>query len=96
MTQPVDPDQQRVERVLEQTLASLHTPEEAREVIERIERLGADLTEEDLAQFAAVPTAAAEPPTRAAAATIEQAAAKPQPDAALADALAVAAAESVV
>src|SRR5215212_1569723 len=57
---PVDPEQQRVERVLEQGLERVQTPEAARAVINRVERLSRGKTEEQSGQVAVLPAAASE------------------------------------
>src|SRR4029079_1148861 len=49
----VDENQQRVEQVLERSLEQVQTAEAARAVIERVERLSAGKTEEQLGQAAA-------------------------------------------
>jgi undecaprenyl-diphosphatase len=97
VSQPVDGNQQRVERVLEEGLERVQTPEVARAVIARVERLSHGKTEEQLGQVAAEQTTQAAPDeqTRAAATTIEHAAEKPKPESALAAALATTAAQSV-
>lgn len=91
--------EQRVERVLEEGLERVETPEAARAVIARIERLSAGHTEAERGDAAARKTAAApdaETAAVAAAECIESAARKPEaPERAVADTLTEAAAQSV-
>jgi undecaprenyl-diphosphatase len=87
--QPVEVDQApRIERVIEESLQRVDTPEAARKVVERVEHLAGSRTEEQLAQAAAGTSA---PP----AAVVEQAGASAAPDKAVASVLASAAAEAV-
>jgi undecaprenyl-diphosphatase len=95
--QPVDESQQRVERVLEHELEQIQTLEAAKAVVERVERLGGTKTEVDVAEVGAKVNAEAPPrdQTEAAAETIEHAAERKRPEAALAATLATTAAQSV-
>jgi membrane-associated phospholipid phosphatase len=90
--EPVDESQQRVERVLEQGLERVQTPEAAHAVVTRIERLAAHKTEAGLGEAVA---ATHEGSTAAAADAIEHAAERAKPESALAAALATTAAETV-
>jgi hypothetical protein len=93
---PVDAEQQRVERVLEQGLERVQTPEAARAVISRVERLSRGKTEEQSGQIAVHPAAPSETDKeRAAATTIEHAAERRTPESAVAAALTTTAAETV-
>jgi len=92
----VDAEQQRVERVLEQGLERVQTPEAARAVISRVERLSRGKTEEQSGQVAVHPGAPSETDKeRAAATTIEHAAERRSPESAVAAALTTTAAETV-
>jgi undecaprenyl-diphosphatase len=93
----VDESQQRVERVLEHELEQIKTPEAARAVVERVERLRGSKTESDLAVVGEKTNAEAAPvdQTESAAETIERAAERKRPEAALAATLATTAAQSV-
>jgi undecaprenyl-diphosphatase len=86
-SQPVDPDP-RIERVLEASLQRVDTPEAARKVVARVERLAGSQTEAQLGQAAA---SAPAPPEAA----VEQAAAGAAPETAVASVLTTAAAEAV-
>jgi undecaprenyl-diphosphatase len=77
-----------VERVLEQGLQRVETPEAARKVVARVERLTAGQTEQERAEAAAADGASA-------GVAVEQAAAHGAPDQGLASALTTAAARSV-
>lgn len=94
----MDKDQQRVERVLEQGLEHVQTPEDAKAVVERLERLAGKRTEVDAAAAGAQTTEQTSPAqqTEKAAEVITQAAERPRkPEAALAATLATTAAQSV-
>jgi len=95
--EPVDENQQRVERVLEHELELIQTPEAAKAVLSRVERLGGTRTEAEIGAAGAQANAAAPPvdQTEAAAETIEHAAERRRPEAALAATLATTAAQSV-
>ena len=67
----------RVERVLEEGLERVQTPEAARAVVARIEKMSAGHTEAELAEAAAKQTATAPDPRSAAADMIERAAEQP-------------------
>jgi undecaprenyl-diphosphatase len=86
-----DEAEQRVQRVLEQGLERVQTPQAAKAVVARVERLCCDLTEQDRAAAAATEHHAA----AQAAATIERAAQQPSTPAAVADVLAKTAVETV-
>src|SRR5688572_12432181 len=73
MAEPLQPSQRRVERVLEHGLEQIQTPEQAREVVDRIEHQCAGETEDERGQAAAEQTAARPNPTDAAASVIEHA-----------------------
>jgi undecaprenyl-diphosphatase len=97
VTEVVDENQQRVEQVLEKSLEQVQTPEAAQAVIERVERLSAGKTEQELGQAAAgEPAQSPEEQTHAAAEKIEHAADKhgATPESALAATLATTAAQS--
>jgi undecaprenyl-diphosphatase len=97
VTEVVDKDQQRVEQVLEKSLEQLETPEAASAVIERVERLSAGKTEQQLGQAAAdAGPRSPDEQTHAAAEKIEHAADKhgATPESSLAATLATTAAES--
>jgi undecaprenyl-diphosphatase len=86
----------RVERVLEEGLERVETPEAARAVVARIEKMSAGHTEAEVAQAAANQTATAPDPASAAADTIERAADQPAAtERAVADVLTTTAAQSV-
>jgi undecaprenyl-diphosphatase len=85
----------RVERVLEEGLERVETPEAARAVVARLEKMSAGHTEAELGEAAADHTVAAADPTDAAAKTIERAAAQPTTPRAVADVLTTTAAQSV-
>jgi undecaprenyl-diphosphatase len=86
----------RVERVLEEGLERVETPEAAHAVVARIERLSAGHTEAEFGQAAATLTATATDPAAAAAETIERAAREPATtELAVADVLTTAAAHSI-
>lgn len=90
--------EERVERVLEEGLERVETPEAANAVIERIERLSAGQTEAQCGAAAARKTNAAVDPSIAAARTIEQAGQpgeSPAPQASVADVLTETAAQAV-
>jgi undecaprenyl-diphosphatase len=88
--------EQRVERVLEEGLERVETPEAARAIIERIERLAAGQTEADRGEAAAEQTARSPDSSVAAATAIEQAATAPaRPEEAVAEALTETAAQTV-
>jgi undecaprenyl-diphosphatase len=88
--------EQRVERVLEEGLERVDTPEAARAVVARIERLSAGQTEAQRGEAAARATSTAADPCTAAAGQIERAAAAPASrEQAVADVLTEAAAQSV-
>src|SRR5712691_3260724 len=74
--------ERRVERVLEEGLERIDTPEVARAVVARVERLSAGATEEERGRAAAEKTKAAVDQAKAAATTIEHAAAATSPSAA--------------
>jgi membrane-associated phospholipid phosphatase len=96
--EPVDENQKRVERVIEQELEQIQTPEAATAVLARVERLGGKKTEADVGATGARQTATAAPDqqTAAAADTIESSAQRhPKPEAALAASLATTAAQAV-
>jgi undecaprenyl-diphosphatase len=96
MSDPVDAEQQRVERVLEAGLERVQTAEAARAVIARVERLSRGKTEAQTGQRAEHPSATSETDKeRAAAATIERAAERPSAESAVAATLATTAAETV-
>jgi undecaprenyl-diphosphatase len=67
----------RVERVLEEGLERVETPEAARAVVARIEKMSAGHTEAEAGEAAASQTATAPHPASAAAETIERAAKEP-------------------
>ena len=77
-----------VERILEESLERVETPEAASEIVDRVERLAGSHTEAELAKVAASTPA---PP----AAVVEQAAATRAPESAVASVLSTAAAEAV-
>ena len=86
----------RVERVLEEGLERVETPEAAHAVVARIEELSAGHTEAEFGQAAATLTATATDPAAAAAETIERAANVPATtERAVADVLTAAAAHSI-
>ncbi len=86
----------RVERVLEDGLERVQTPEEAEAVVARIERMSAGHTEGEVGDAAAHETAGSTSPGAAAAQTIERAAAQPEAtERAVADVLTTTAAESI-
>jgi undecaprenyl-diphosphatase len=86
----------RVERVLEEGLERVETPEAARAVVARIEKMSAGHTEAELGEAAARQTATAADPADAAAKTIEQAAARPvSTERAVAEVLTTTAAQSI-
>ena len=92
----MDPEQQRVERILEEGLERLQTPEAAKAVVARLERLSRGKTEAQTGEVAAHTAVQSEQAKeRAAAESIERAAEKPRPESALAAALATTAAETV-
>lgn len=98
MDEPVDKNQQRVERVIEHELEQIQTPEAASAVLARVERLGSKKTEAELADVGKQVNDQAPPvdQTESAAQTIEQSAERHQkPEAALAATLATTAAQSV-
>jgi membrane-associated phospholipid phosphatase len=90
-----DEPEKRVERVLEEGLERVDSPEAARAVVARIERLSAGHTEQECGEAAAKQTATAADKPAAAAATIEHAAQPAAPERAVANVLAEAAAQSV-
>ena len=67
--------EKRVERVLEESLERIDTPQAAHAVVARVERLSAGATEEERGRAAAEQTRAAPDQAKAAATTIERAAA---------------------
>jgi membrane-associated phospholipid phosphatase len=71
--------EQRVERVLQEGLECIDSPEVARAVVERVERLSAGATEEERGRAAAEQTCSTPDQASAAATTIEQAAAATAP-----------------
>jgi undecaprenyl-diphosphatase len=73
--------EQRVERVLEEGLERIDTPQVARAVVARVERLSAGSTEEERGRAAAEQTRARRDQASAAATTIERAAAAARPEA---------------
>src|SRR5436190_20889908 len=86
----------RVERVLEEGLERVETPEAARAVVARIEKMSAGHTEAEAGEAAAHQTATAPDPAKAAADKIERAAAEPAtPERAVADVLTTTAAQAV-
>ncbi|MCA1646266.1 MAG: phosphatase PAP2 family protein [Chloroflexi bacterium] len=86
----------RLERVLEEGLERVDTPEAARAIVDRIEQLSAGHTEGELGDAAARETAATTDPVDAAAKTIERAAEQPgAPARAVAEVLTTTAAQSV-
>ena len=86
----------RLERVLEEGLERVDTPQAARAVVARIEKMSTGHTEAELGEAAAHQTAAAADPAHAAAKTIERAAAEPAPpEKTVADVLSTTAAQSV-
>ena len=86
----------RVERVLEEGLERVETPEAAHAVVARIEKMSAGHTEPELGQAAAKQTASAADPKAAAAQTIENAATQPAAtERAVADVLITTAAQSI-
>jgi undecaprenyl-diphosphatase len=89
--EPVDENQQRVERVLEQGLERVQTPEAAHAIVTRVERLAGHKTEAALGQA----VASKADTTASAAATIEHAAERARPESSLAAVLATTAAEAV-
>jgi membrane-associated phospholipid phosphatase len=96
VSEPVDVNQQRVERVLEESLERVQTPEAAHAIVARVERLSHGKTEQQTGRAAAHDA----PPSvddqeRAAAESIEHAAERPTTESALAAALATTAAQSV-
>jgi hypothetical protein len=92
---PVDAEQQRVERP-RSGLERVQTPEAAKAVIARVERLSRGKTEAQTGQRAEHPAADSETDQeRAAAATIERAAERPTAESAIAATLATTAAETV-
>jgi len=96
LVEQVDAEQQRVERVLEEGLERVQTPEAARAIIARVERLSHGKTEEQSGQVAVHPAAPTEgDKERAAAETIEHAAERRTPESAVAAALTTTAAETV-
>jgi membrane-associated phospholipid phosphatase len=94
-TVAVDDAEHRVERVLEQGLERVETPEAAKAVVARCERLTAGQTEAQRGATAAKPTVAPTDQAAAAATTIERAAERPVDEHAVADVLTEAAAQSV-
>ena len=78
MTRSPDAEQ-RVERVLQEGLECIDSPEVARAVVERVERLSAGATEEGRGRAAAEQTSSTPDQASAAATTIEQAAAATGP-----------------
>jgi len=81
VSDPVDAEQQRVERVLEAGLERVETLEAAKAVIARAERLSRGKTEAQTGERAEHPAATSETDKeRAAAATIEHAAERPTTD----------------
>ena len=78
----------RIERVIEESLQRVDSPEAARKVVERVERLAGSRTEEQLGQAAATTPA---PPST----VVERAAEPAAPETAVASVLATAAAEAV-
>ena len=98
MSQPPGADhaEQRVERVLEEELERVETPEAASAVVARLERLSAGHTEAERGDAAARATDHAANPVLGAAGTIERAAAEPVcPAAGVADVLSETAAQTV-
>jgi membrane-associated phospholipid phosphatase len=90
--------EQRVERVLEEGLERIDTPQAAHAVVARVERLSAGATEEERGRAAAEQTRAAPDQAKAAATTIERAAAatsRAAPDQAVARVLETVAAQTV-
>jgi membrane-associated phospholipid phosphatase len=86
----------RLERVLEEGLERVETPQAARAVVARLEKMSAGHTEAELGDAAAQQTATAADPADAAAKTIERAAAQPaSPEKAVADVLTTTAAQSI-
>jgi undecaprenyl-diphosphatase len=85
---PNDETRQRVERILEEELAQIDSPEKAHEVAQRIEQKTAGATEQSKAK-----EAEQAPPTAAAA--VEIAAQKPEPTEQIAEVLVEAAAQAV-
>jgi membrane-associated phospholipid phosphatase len=85
----------RVKRVLTEGLERVQTPEMAREVLARAERMAAGHTEADLAEVAAEETSPARNEPLAAARSIEQAAERSAPEASVADVLSRAAEQAV-
>jgi hypothetical protein len=85
--QPVE-ETPRIERVIQESLQRVDTPEAARKVVERVERLAGNRTEAELAQKAAATPAPAPQ-------VVEQAGACSTPDRGVADVLATTAAEAV-
>ncbi len=86
----------RLERVLEEGLERVETPEEASAIVARLEKMSAGHTEAEQGDAAAHATAKAADPADAAAKTIERAAAQPaSPEKAVADVLSTTAAESI-
>ena len=71
--------EQRVERVLEEGLERIDSPQAAHAVVARVERLSAGATEEERGRAAAEQTRAAPDQAKAAATTIERAAAATSP-----------------
>ncbi len=93
----MDKEQERVERVLEHELERIQTPDAAKKVVERVERLSNTRTEAAAASEGAKANAEA-PPTDASAAaatTIEHAAERRTPEASVAATLATTAAQAV-
>ncbi len=93
----MDPEQQRVEHVLERELETIATPEAAEAVLAKVERLGGSRTEEQLGAVGARANAAAPPVDQEAAAAdvIERSASRTSAEGALAATLATTAAQSV-
>src|SRR5919198_3495647 len=73
--------EQRVERVLEEGLERIDSPQVARAVVARVERLSSGSTEEERGRAAAEQTRARRDQANAAATTIERAAAAARPEA---------------
>src|SRR5687768_6039707 len=93
---PPDPNQKRVERVLEHSLEQIQTPESARTVIEKIEKDCSGQTEAGRAQEVEDQTAGSHGQPAAAAASIEVAAdGAPSAEASVAEALETTAAQAV-
>jgi undecaprenyl-diphosphatase len=88
-SQPVEESPNpRIERVIEESLQRVDSPEAARKVVERVERLAGGRTEQELAQKAAATSAPAPE-------VVERAGACTTPERGVADVLATTAAEAV-